>query len=259
MKIIKGIIAAFSMYSRIPMPNVDMEEVDINQTIIFLPMVGMLIGIVEFSCFALSTYVNLPVFVRTLIFILVPIILTGGFHIDGYLDTKDALASFLPREKKLEILKDPHVGSFAVIGLITNGLFMAAGLYVICDSRGCMLIMSAIFVISRAFTAMTSIIIPKAKNDGMLTAETKAVSKGGIAFVLVVLLCAVFACFVVNTVYALSVTVSFVIFTLIYRHTVMKSFGGVSGDTAGYYTVVSEVCATAFLAIAYVVMNTLKG
>ena len=257
MKIIKGIIAAFSMYSRIPMPNVDTEKVDINQIIVFLPLVGILIGVAEFLSFIASSYVNLPTFVRTIILILVPIILTGGFHIDGYLDTKDALSSYQPKEKKLEILKDPHVGSFAMIGLITAGLLMAAGGYLICENRGCVLIMCAVFTISRAFAALTSIFIPKAKDDGMLAGETKGVSKGGIAFILVILACSVFACFMVNSIYALAVSASFIVFTIYYRHMAVKAFGGVTGDTAGYYTVASEVCATIFLALAFVVQKFL--
>lgn len=46
-----------------------------------------------------------------------PVWVTGGIHLDGYADTCDALASYGDREKKLEILKDPHCGAFAVIRL----------------------------------------------------------------------------------------------------------------------------------------------
>ena len=40
-----------------------------------------------------------------------------GIHLDGYADTIDAISSYGDREKKLQILKDPHTGAFAVIGL----------------------------------------------------------------------------------------------------------------------------------------------
>ncbi len=48
---------------------------------------------------------------------LIPVWVTGGIHLDGYADTCDALSSYGDREKKLEILKDPHCGAFAVIRL----------------------------------------------------------------------------------------------------------------------------------------------
>jgi adenosylcobinamide-GDP ribazoletransferase len=42
------------------------------------------------------------------------IVLTGAIHIDGFLDTCDAAFAALPRERRLEILKDPHHGTFAI-------------------------------------------------------------------------------------------------------------------------------------------------
>ena len=46
-----------------------------------------------------------------------PILVTGGIHLDGFCDTADALASHQDTEKKLQILKDPHMGAFAAIWL----------------------------------------------------------------------------------------------------------------------------------------------
>lgn len=40
---------------------------------------------------------------------------TGGIHLDGLLDTADALSSYKTKEEKLEILKDSHAGAFAII------------------------------------------------------------------------------------------------------------------------------------------------
>ena len=47
-----------------------------------------------------------------------------GFHVDGFMDTMDALHSYQPRERKLEILKDSHIGAFSVIKLAEFGLKM---------------------------------------------------------------------------------------------------------------------------------------
>ncbi len=46
----------------------------------------------------------------------IPILVTGGIHLDGLLDTVDAKSSYGDRKKKLAILADPHVGAFAIIG-----------------------------------------------------------------------------------------------------------------------------------------------
>ena len=59
---------------------------------------------------------------------IIPILITGGFHIDGFMDTQDAINSYKPREKKLEILKDPHIGAFAVISLLAYSIFWAGAM-----------------------------------------------------------------------------------------------------------------------------------
>ena len=58
----------------------------------------------------------------------IPLIITGGFHADGFLDVSDSLCSYGSREKKLKILKDPHIGAFAVIRLAVYYLIYAAAL-----------------------------------------------------------------------------------------------------------------------------------
>lgn len=64
-----------------------------------------------------------------------PLIITGGFHVDGFMDTMDALHSYQPRERKLEILKDSHIGAFSVIKLAEFGLIYVAALSQIVDYR----------------------------------------------------------------------------------------------------------------------------
>ena len=57
-----------------------------------------------------------------------PLLVTGGFHVDGFLDTCDALHSYQSMEKKQEILKDPHIGAFAVLSLLT-AVLLGLGFY----------------------------------------------------------------------------------------------------------------------------------
>ena len=46
---------------------------------------------------------------------LIPFFVTGGIHLDGMLDTADALSSWRPMERRIEILKDSHAGAFAIL------------------------------------------------------------------------------------------------------------------------------------------------
>ena len=73
----------------------------------FLPLIGAVIG---FLSWIWGTYAGLFVHSHnfyTVILVLIPVLVSGGIHLDGLLDTSDALNSYQPREKKkLEILKD---------------------------------------------------------------------------------------------------------------------------------------------------------
>ena len=45
-------------------------------------------------------------------------VLTRALHLDGFMDTCDALPGGFSRARRLEILRDPHAGAFAVVGLV---------------------------------------------------------------------------------------------------------------------------------------------
>ena len=54
---------------------------------------------------------------------------------DGYMDTMDAFHSYQPKERKLEILKDSHIGAFAVIMLAVYGLIYMGAFSEITDKN----------------------------------------------------------------------------------------------------------------------------
>ena len=81
----------------------------------YFPLVGLgLGGILAGLDFAVSLVVP-PIVVAALILIAL-LILTRALHTEGFLDSCDALFGAYTRERRLEILRDPHVGAFAVIG-----------------------------------------------------------------------------------------------------------------------------------------------
>ena len=113
MTVLQTIAVAFAMFSAVPVPQFDWNEKNMRYSLCAFPLVGVLCGVLWCVCASLP----LPAMVRAAGFCLIPIWVTGGIHLDGYADTCDALSSYGDREKKLEILKDPHLGAFAVISL----------------------------------------------------------------------------------------------------------------------------------------------
>ena len=62
-----------------------------------------------------------PTWVAGMVTLVVWVFLTGGLHLDGLADCCDGLLASTAVERRLEIMKDPHVGAFGVIGAGLGG------------------------------------------------------------------------------------------------------------------------------------------
>ena len=117
MKIFGSIAAAFSMFSAIPVPRKEIRDEDMRFFLCAFPLVGILTGVLSGLAAYICLMLDIPDLLRGAILTLIPVLITGGIHMDGYADTWDALSSFGDIKRKHEILKDPHIGTFAVIRL----------------------------------------------------------------------------------------------------------------------------------------------
>ena len=112
---LKSIAIAFQMYSHIPIPSFEWDDRSRKYALCFFPLVGAVVGSVEYLWFYLAALLEAPVLIGTAVATAIPFLITGGIHMDGFCDTVDALSSQASMERKLEILKDPHAGAFAII------------------------------------------------------------------------------------------------------------------------------------------------
>jgi len=159
---------------------------------------------------------------------------------DGFLDTCDARASYGDREKKLSILKDSHVGAFAVIyGGVWLILFFAACAEMTADVLP---VIAAGFTLSRALSGLSAAVFPEARKQGMLADFMRNTDRRKTAAVMVcgILAAGLFmaAWDLVSAAYA--VTAAFLIF-FYYRYVAIHEFGGVTGDLAGYFLQLCEL------------------
>ena len=89
----------------------------------------------------------------------IPFLVTGGIHMDGFMDTMDAVHSYGDRTKKLEILKDPHLGAFAVICAAVYLLLYTGSMYEFCkNAQGKAIFYPVLFLSSaRVFSGLSVI------------------------------------------------------------------------------------------------------
>ena len=167
MRFLNALAIALSMYSKIPAPTVDWNDKNMKYAMCFFPVVGVVTGLLQFGAgYVLLTYTSCGKLLFAAVMTLIPVLVTGGIHLDGYADTIDALSSWGNREKKLEILKDPHTGAFAVIGLC---VYFTAVLALWSEADAAMLPLAAcMYPLSRALSGISVVSFPTAKNSGLL-------------------------------------------------------------------------------------------
>ncbi len=81
------------------------------------PAVGLLLGLLLAGAAWLLGFANLSLSVQAGLLLLAWALLSGGLHLDGVMDSCDALFAPVSVERRLAILKDVHAGAFGVIGL----------------------------------------------------------------------------------------------------------------------------------------------
>lgn len=104
-----------SMFCAIPVPGNLWDEEARDKMLPCLPLVGLEIGILWCALGWLVRLLGLPWLLRGLVLAVYPFLVTGLIHLDGFMDVTDAVKSCRDLSRRREILKDSHVGSFAVI------------------------------------------------------------------------------------------------------------------------------------------------
>ena len=111
----RSLIIALSMFTRIPMPGVEWKKENMRFIFCWFPLIGAIPGVLEYIWYIAAAHFDLGIFIYAAVAAVIPVVLTGGIHMDGFMDTCDALCSHGDKEKMQQILEDPHTGAFAII------------------------------------------------------------------------------------------------------------------------------------------------
>lgn len=249
MSVLKSFVIAFSMYSKIPMPQFAWKEKDMRYVMIFFPWVGIVLGACVFLWGMLSEKAGFGIVLTTAVGTALPLLVTGGIHIDGFMDTMDALHSYQEKEKKLEILKDAHIGAFSVICLFLYYLFYF-GFYSEIHGKRAMFLLAVGFYLSRILSALGVVSFRAAKSYGLLYLFSDTAQKRVVRMALYVQLVLCVGIFIYAggltgvVIFAVSL-----IWLLLYKRKCEKEFGGTTGDTAGCFLSISELLTVIVLGI----------
>ena len=240
---LETVIVAFSMFSAIPVPQIQWNERNMRWSLCAFPLVGAVIGALCAAWVWLCGALELPALLRGAGLCILPVLLTGGIHLDGYADTWDALSSHAAPERKREILKDPHAGAFAVIHLCLYFLLSFALWTSVKEER--LLPLVLLFCLSRALSGLALTLFPLAPGSGLARSFAEAADRKRVRAILALLSLGLALGLIRCGAWA-AVPAAALVFAAYYRLCV-RQFEGLSGDLAGWFLQTAELWMLAAL------------
>lgn len=239
--IINSFIAALALYTGIPMPKTAYRKENRRYTLYFFPLVGLAIGwlfhiwsrICEKCgfgqvCFALAGAV-------------IPVLVTGGVHLEAFLDTACRLHLEEMKKRKPERIKTAQSGVYSVIAAGCFFMLYGAGLTLIWKEDQLMLL-GVSFVISRILSGMSQVWFPAAKEEERADAFRSEAYTRTVRVVLTALLVISFigAVLIQPVIGAVMALAAMWVWTY-YFYMSKKRFGGMTDDLAGYFLCLCEL------------------
>ena len=242
-KYLYAFVMCQSMFCAIPAPQAWDEKAK-DKMLLFLPIVGLEIGALWAALAWLCRLLNLPALVAGLALCAYPFLITGFIHLDGFMDVTDAVKSWRDLERRREILKDSHVGSFAVIGIALLMLAQFA-FFSSAPAEANSLILIFIPAVSRCCSSL-AVTGLKPMSTSQYADQKKPKSH---IVALSIMLCIFLAAgFLLCGKYGFALIGCLAGYGLALLRA-YRSLDGMNGDIAGFALTVSELCAVAVYAL----------
>ena len=232
-----------SMFCAIPAPQIWDEKAK-NKMLLFLPIVGLEIGIIWAGLAWLCHWLEVPKLISALVLSAWPWLGTGFLHLDGYMDVTDAVKSYRSLQRRREILKDSHVGSFAVIGIVLLILGQFACFASVPDGADLRILMF-VPAVSRCCSVLAVTALPS-----MSTSQYADRQKPKSHLLVLAVMLGIFLLlgFLLCRREALALVGVLVGYGVALRKG-YKSLEGMNGDIGGYALSIGELCAVVVLAL----------
>ena len=161
--ILADLASAFGLLSRLPFPHTTHHR---PHACWAWPLVGLIVGALAAGMGWVAVAVGLPVGVASALVLATGAMATGALHEDGLADTADGLFGGWTRDRRLEIMKDSHIGSYGTLALLLVSLAAWSALGILLNAGAYGAIVAAA-VLSRAPMAMMMAVMPQARSGGL--------------------------------------------------------------------------------------------
>ena len=250
--VLKGLYMSMGMFCTIPMPGY-WDEKGAKHMMLWFPVVGAVIGLFWYASALLLAYLGAwaPLPLLSAVLMIMPFLFSGLIHLDGFMDTSDAILSRRSVDDKLRILKDPNTGAFAVIMAIMLFIMLFAASYSILQRGVSLILIFIIPIISRSCSAAAMLCIRPMSEQGyvrLFKPEPVGAHRCAVFSLFTLALAAAFLLAGISGI-IVSVAVIFGFSAAMLIACSSFAFKGVSGDLAGFSLVIAELCRLMALAV----------
>lgn len=249
MELINAFIMDLSMFTIIPMPYKKWDDNSVRHMMKLYPVVGLVIGLIHYGIYNIINSFNISNMLITAITMVTPFIITGMIHLDGFMDVCDALLSRRDKKEKIRILKDPNTGAFSVISLAILFVIDFASVYTLIDNKKYVVGIVIIPIISRSLMALMLLKKESMKESSLGSYFKKGTRKIDIFILYLFLFISTLSFIYFIGAKGIIVSLVMIISAIISVNNSTKELGGMSGDSAGYGLVISEIIGMMCLAI----------
>jgi adenosylcobinamide-GDP ribazoletransferase len=238
MSYIKGFLLNMQFFTSIPVPlTLPMDKVHLDRAVRTFPLLGLFQGAVYSSLlYILMEWSSFSMLTGAFAVWLAGIILTGGIHIDGWMDASDAYFSFRDKERRLEIMSDPRAGAFGVLSvivLLSTRFFFIYEIVAMMSGLSYSLI-ACIPVLSRMVMGVLLTVVKGAKEEGLGQLFQQSTTKYTLYAYPVILFMLLAGYWAANQAVSFILMVLATLAILFYfKHKIPKWFGGMTGDVLG--------------------------
>lgn len=248
-KLYKSFLMALNMFTILPTPYVEWDDEGVKNMMKFYPIIGLIVGALWGMVYFLLDFFHCPIVLKSVLIMIVPFVVTGMLHLDGFMDVCDAILSRRDREEKLRILKDSRTGAFSVISLIILFFLQFGGVYSIVEKNINFYLLIIIPIVSRSVVAYFLLSRKTIKESTLGSYFKKGTNiKDRIIMIISLLIMSIIS-FVLLKWYGILLVILVVLAVTWAVEKCKKEFGGISGDVAGFALVIGEVLGILTLGI----------
>lgn len=214
---------------------------------LMMPVIGFIIGAFWAIFFILIFKLNFTPLLKSVLMTFAVLIITGGMHMDGFMDACDAIFSRRDRETRLKILHDTHTGAFAVMGcvfiiILQTALFNEIFLKISALNNNLIFALISTPLYSRLGMAIYFNSMNYAKQGITTSLGALRERRHTIYLIILAILIAIFNIYIK----ILYMPLAWLAIFFAWQYLCFSMFGGITGDLLGAF---AEICETLLIAV----------